>query len=418
MSLSGALQSAISGMSAQSQSLAMVSDNLANSTTTAYKTTSGLFYQLVTGSSGTGQYASGGVTIAGRTNVTQQGLPTQTSNPTDMAIQGQGFFVVSGASNGGNVAYTRNGAFSPDNSGFLTNNGYYLMGWPTDSSGNVVTGSTLQPINTASAAVSGAPTTTVSLVANLPADAAVNDTFNTSMPVYDSLGTAATVQITWKKTATNTWTASFGNATLASDPTKTVGTTTGSLTVAFNSDGSIDSVTPAASTVSIAGWTTGATDSTIKLDFGQSGGSGSLTQFSSGAATPDVSVTSVTPDGLPFGRLSGISIGKDGIVNATYSNGQTTAIYKVAVATFASPDNLSAQSDGIYLPTIASGNAIVQASGTGGAGTILGGQLEASTTNTSEEFSTMMQAQQAYSASAQVISTVSKMFDTLINNLR
>ena len=117
MSLTGALSSAISALSAQSQALSMISDNIANSDTTGYKTTSAMFDALVTASSNTTSYASGGVTVSGRANITQQGLLASTSNATDVAIQGSGFFVVTSATSGGTVSYTRNGAFTTDNAG-------------------------------------------------------------------------------------------------------------------------------------------------------------------------------------------------------------------------------------------------------------------------------------------------------------
>lgn len=419
MSLTGAMSSAISGLSAQSQALAMVSDNLANASTTGYKTTSGMFEDLVTNSSGASQYSSGGVLVYGRANVTQQGLLVTTSNATDVAIQGQGFFVVSSSPNGsGVVSYTRNGSFSPDSSGYLENNGSYLMGWPTDASGNVTGGGALQPINIMAAAVSGSPTTKTTIAANLPADAAVGATFTSSMPVYDSLGTASTIQITWTKTGSDTWSASFADPVSSADSSQTTGTTSGSVSLTFNSDGSLASTSPNPPTISVTGWTSGAADSTITLALGTPGGTDGLTQYASGASTPTVSVTSINSDGLAFGKLSSVSIGKNGLVNATYSNGQTIAIYKIPVATFAAPNALLAQSDGLYQATAASGTAMLQASGTGGAGTIFGGELESSATNTNEEFSTMMTAQQAYSASAQVITAVNKMFDTLISAMR
>jgi flagellar hook protein FlgE len=416
MSLSGALSSAISGLSAQSQALAMVSDNIANSSTTAYKTTSGMFDDLVTTAMGSGEYSSGGVTISGRSNITQQGLLVATTNATDVAIQGDGFFVVQSGLNGGQVSYTRNGAFTPDNDGYLVNDGSYLMGWRTDASGNVVGGGgSLEPINTDVAAVSGSATTKSTIAANLPADAAVGATFTTSIPIYDSLGTSNTVEATWTKTAANTWTASFADPTAVSNPSAATGTTSGSLTVTFNSDGSLASTVPSPPSISISGWTSGAADSTIGLNLGTVGGTDGLTQYASGDTTPTISVTGINSDGLAFGKLSSVTIDNDGLVNATYSNGQTIAIYKIPVATFASPDGLAAQSNGLYQATVASGNPVIAASGTGGAGAIYGGELESSSTNTNQEFSTMMTAQQAYSASAQVITAVDKMYDTLIS---
>jgi flagellar hook protein FlgE len=421
MSLTGALSSAISALSAQSQSLSMISDNIANTSTTGYKTTSAMFDDLVTASSNATSYASGGVTVSGRANITQQGLLAATSNATDVAIQGSGFFVVSSATSGGITSYTRNGAFSTDNAGYLENNGSYLEGWRTDSDGNVVgneSASNLQTINTQVASTSGSATTKTTIAANLPSDAATGDTYTSSMTVYDSLGAANSMQVTWTKTGTNTWSASFANPTSTSDTTTATGTASGTIDITFNSDGSLASTSPSPATVAVTGWTDGAADSTITMNLGTAGGTDGLTQYASGETTPTVNVTSISSDGLSYGKLSSISIGKNGIVDATYSNGQTIAIYKIAVATFADPTGLSAASDGLYSATVTSGNAALQASGENGAGTIYGSELESSTTDTSSQFSSMISAQQAYSAASQVISTVSKMYDTLISAMR
>lgn len=421
MSLTGALSSAISALSAQSQSLSMISDNIANTSTTGYKTTSAMFDDLVTASSNATSYASGGVTVSGRANITQQGLLAATSNATDVAIQGSGFFVVTSATSGGTTSYTRNGAFSTDNAGYLENNGSYLEGWRTDSDGNVVgneSASNLEAINTQVASTSGSATTKTTIAANLPSDAATGDTYTSSMTVYDLLGAANSMQVTWTKTGTNTWSASFANPTSTSDTTTATGTASGTIAITFNSDGSLASTSPSPATVAVTGWTDGAADSTITMSLGTAGGTDGLTQYASGETTPTVNVTSISSDGLSYGKLSSISIGKNGVVDATYSNGQTIAIYKIAVATFADPTGLSAASDGLYSATVTSGNAALQASGENGAGTIYGSELESSTTDTSSQFSSMISAQQAYSAASQVISTVSKMYDTLISAMR
>ncbi|WP_448029954.1 flagellar hook protein FlgE [Bradyrhizobium liaoningense] len=421
MSLTGALSSAISALNAQSQSLSMISDNIANSDTTGYKTTSAMFGSLVTASSNTTSYASGGVTVSGRANITQQGLLAATSNATDVAIQGSGFFVVTDAKSGGTVAYTRNGAFTTDNAGYLQNNGYYLEGWRTDADGNVVgneSAGNLEAINTQVASTSGSATTKTTIAANLPSDAATGDTYTSSVTVYDSLGAANSMQVTWTKSGANTWSASFANPTSASDTTTATGTASGTIDITFNSDGSLASTNPDPATVSITGWTDGAADSTITMNLGTAGKTDGLTQYASGETTPSVNVTSIDSDGLPYGKLSSVSIGDDGIVNATYSNGQTIAIYKIAVATFADPNGLAASSNGIYSATVTSGNAALQGSGENGAGTIYGSELESSTTDTSSQFSSMISAQQAYSAASQVVSTVNKMYDTLISAMR
>src|SRR6266567_923264 len=297
MSLTGALSSAISALSAQSQSLSMISDNIANTSTTGYKTTSAMFDDLVTASSNATSYASVGVT----------------------------------------VSYTRNGAFSTDNAGYLENNGSYLEGWRTDSDGSVVgneSASNLQAINTQVASTSGSATTKTTIAANLPSDAATGDTYTSSMTVYDSLGAANSMQVTWTKTGSNAWSASFADPTSTSDTTTATGTTSSTVDITFTSDGSLASTSPSPATISITGWTDGAADSTITMNLGTVGKTDGLSQYASGATSPAVDVTNIASDGLAYGKLSSVAVGDNGTVNATYSNGQTIAIYKIPVATF------------------------------------------------------------------------------------
>lgn len=417
MSLSGALSSAVSALQAQSSVLSMVSDNLANTSTTGYKTTYASFESLVTGTSSASSYSSGGVVVSARSNVTAAGLLTSTSNSTDMAIDGSGFFPVVSGENGEEVYYTRNGEFTVDDNGLLTNNGYYLVGWPTDTSGNVVGGtnaSNLGVIDTDAVATYAAATTKETITANLPANAAVGDSYTNTLEIYDSLGTASSATLTWAKTADNTWTATVSNPTSTSDLTTTDGNVTSSaITVNFNTDGSLASTVPSPATVTISGWTSGAADSTITLDLGTSGTTTGLSQFSSTATTLGVSA-SVSQDGLAYGTMSSVSVEKDGTVMAAYSNGASLAIYKIPVATFVNADGLTAMNGAVYAANTASGSATLNIAGSDGAGVIDGSKLEASTTDTNTEFSTMIAAQQAYSAATQVMSTANEMYKTLL----
>jgi len=427
MSLSGALSSAISGLAAQSTALSMISDNISNADTTGYKTTSSMFDDLVTASSSSTAYSSGGVTVSARANITQQGLLAATTTATNVAIQGSGFFAVTDSLANGTTYYTRNGAFTTDSSGYLVNNGYYLEGWRTDSSGNIVGSesvSNLQPVNTEVAATSAAASTKTTFDLNLPADATANtsttstpttgSTFTSSVTVYDSLGNPASIQVTWTKASTaNQWTASFADPTSTSNTGTTTGTITGGspVTLTFGTDGTLSSTNPSPASLAVS-WNDGASASTVTLDMSK------VTQKASGESTPSVDTTSINSDGYAYGTLSSIAIGKNGMVDATYSNGQTIPMYQLAVATFTAPDLLSARSDGIYSATVDSGSATLQTSGTNGAGTIYGSELESSTTDTSGQFSNMISAQQAYSAASQVITTVDKMYDTLISAMR
>jgi flagellar hook protein FlgE len=419
MSLTGALSSAISGLNAQSQALAMVSDDLANATTNAYKTNTANFEDLVTNSMNATQYSSGGVQVITSANITQQGLLAPSSQGTNVAIQGQGFFVVSNSLTGGTTSYTRTGTFAPNNQGFLESNGSFLMGEQTDASGNVLTGE-LVPINTEIAPTNSSPTTASTLALNLPSNAATGATFQSSVSVIDSEGNQNNVEVTWTNQGSNSWTASYGDPTSNATPPVTTGTSVNSdplLTVTFNSDGSLATTTPNPPVLQI-NWSNGSAQSNVALNLGSPNGTNGLTQNPSSTTPPGLTLgTGGGSNGTVFGTFSGATIGADGVVEASYSNGQTIAIYKVPVATFADPDALSAQSGGLYTATEASGAATVQLSGQGTAGTVEGGELESSTTNTNEEFATMMQAQQAYSGSAEVVTTVNKMFETLIQSM-
>lgn len=420
MSLSGAISSAVSALNAQSAALANVSNNLANSSTVGYKASDTSFASLVAGDT-QAQSSTGGVMNYTRSNVSLQGLLTSSTVATNMAISGNGLFVVSGDANGGDLLYTRNGEFSVDSDGYLVSNGYYLQGWATDASGDVVGGtsaSSLSAIDTDAISSVAAATSTATLTANLPAEVEDLTSFTSSLEVFDSLGTAATTTVTWTKTSENTWTIAFSDPTLSSDSTQTVGSVTSSpITVTFNGDGTLASTSPASPSLTIGGWTTGAATSAITLDLGDAGTASGLSQYSSDATTPTVSLTS-TQDGMRYGSLSGIDVGDDGTVYASYSNGTQIAVYKVAVATFTNVEGLTAQTGGLYAASSDSGSASYKLSGQDGAGTIFGSQLEASTTDTNSEFAKMMAAQQAYSGAAQAITAANAMFDTLISAVR
>ncbi len=415
MSLLGALSSAVSALSAQSETLSNISNNLANSSTTAYKASSTSFSSLVAGSSG----SDGGVAATTRSNNSEQGTLVSSSSDTDLAIDGDGYFVVEDSD--GDTYYTRDGEFEIDSDGYLSNDGYVLMGWATDADGNIIgstSSSSLVAIDTDSITSSVGATTEEEFSANLPADAETDDAYETTFEVYDSLGTASTVTATWTKTDDdNTWVLSLSDAT-DSDGTDT-GTVTladanydsdgdgeyDSILVTFNDDGTIDS--PDDIDVSITDWTTGAADSDISIDIS------GLTQLTTGDEDSSVTLT-YTQDGLAYGDLTGITIDDDGNVIASFDNGEERTIYKIAVATFANVDGLTESSDGMYSRSTTSGSAVLQTANSGSAGSINSGWLESSTTDTSTEFSSMLEAQQAYSSSSQVMSAVNSMFQTLL----
>jgi flagellar hook protein FlgE len=427
MSLTGAMNSAVSALQAQSAQLSLISNNLANSSTTGYKTVNASFSDVLSGVSTATTYYGGGVTTSALQNVTTQGTIGSGTETTDLAIDGNGMFVVASTGNTNDVYYTRDGEFTPDANGNLVLDGKYdLMGWPLDADGNVESANTtsttgLSVVNVDRYSSAAQATSTVTLAANLPSDASTGASFTSSVSVYDSLGEAQTVPTVWTKTGSNSWSLTLD------DPTDSSGAQSGTLggtttySVDFNSDGSLASISDANGnavtdpTITFASLDDGAsTSDTVNISMGTAGSKSGLTQLASGETTPSIDVTTNTQDGYAYSKLKSVAVGTDGTVTATYSSGQTLAIYKVPLATFANEDGLAAQSDNVYTATEQSGGYSLETAGTGGAGTIDGSSLESSTVDTSTEFSLMITAQQAYSAASQVISTAKQMYDSLL----
>jgi flagellar hook protein FlgE len=438
MSLTSALNTSVSGLRAQGAAIAAVSENIANARTTAYKTRDLSFASLVTGSETRTGFSAGGVVFDTYQNINRQGLISATDSGTDIAINGNGFFVVTDDVLNQPSAYTysRNGNFRTDQNGFLINNeGYYLLGQRTDDLGVVTAANpndlnSLVPVDVNSISGTAQATTTVRFDMNLPADATIAPAAGSSFPgsfeIFDALGVSHTVNLTWTKTAANNWTATFSNpvqtstgatsATLDTDA-GTAGTQN-TISVTFNGDGSVASFTPATLSLAITGFTTGANNSTVALDWGTAGLTDGLTQFSSNTTVPRLEIFLIDQDGVRFGQLSSLSIDDKGLVTAFFENGVRLPVYQVPIATFPNPNGLTHINGSIYDENEAAGNYNLRLPNQGNAGSIISSSLELSTTDTSEEFNKMIVAQQAYSSAAQVINTTDEMFQELISAVR
>lgn len=289
---------------------------------------------------------------------------------------------------------------------------HYLYGYPTDSNGdpNVGTGSlaNLEPINLSNIAGTASATENLSIDANLPADAAISDVFTTDVEVYDSLGSFHNVELSWEKTNTNEWQLSFADPTLSSDTSTTTGTSSGAVTLNYDSDGNLTSTAPSPATLSVSGWTTGATNSSIELDLGD------VTQLASNSSNPQVTLNSTSHDGIEYGDLDSVSVGDDGLMTAVFDNGTSYPIYQVPLASFNNPDGLTMYSGNAYCVSGSSGDCTLVTAGAGSSGSISGSSLEGSTVDTADQMTKLIVAQQAYSASAEVVSSTDEMFDTLI----
>ena len=415
MSIYGAMFAGVSGLAAQSNALGMISDNIANVNTIGYKGTTARFSTLVTQAATQTTHTPGGVSSSPYSFINRQGLLQGSSSGTDLAVAGQGFFVVNESANpgfGDDFYFTRAGSFNPDQNGNLVNAaGYYLQGYNLRNgtpppSASTFTG--METVNISNLSGSAAASTFIALGVNLPSTAAVTDTHSVTAQVFDSLGNAHDMEITFTKTAVNEWTWAASDPTLDGGATSS-GTAVGGGTITFDTDGTPLTFVPAAPSIDITGFTTGAGDSTITLDLGTVGGTDGLTQFAG-----NFTISNIDQDGVRFGNYTGINISDQGIVTALFDNGQRLDIYQLPLGMFRNPNGLESKTGNVYLETDRSGNFQLNLAGNGGAGDIVPGALESSTVDLAEEFTKMIITQRAYSANTKVISTADEMLDELI----
>lgn len=417
-SLGGSMNIAVTALQSQSAAVSTISNNLANSETVGYKTTSASFYTLVTGSGSTSNFTGAGTLAQPTQNISLQGQLVSSDVATSLAIDGNGFFAVTATPDSDVLLYTRAGDFTTDADGDLVNsNGFYLQGYRTDQDGNPISGTgsaALETINIGELSGTAVATSELALEANLPATAEIGDSYSVSTEIYDSLGVAHSLSITYEKTAANTW------SMTVSDPTQVAsgavsGTASGGGTITFNEDGTFASSVPDPLDIAIVDWTTGAADSAIAFDAGTAGRADGLTQYApSSSDSIQIEVSEIDQDGVPYGDFESVEIDESGLVIANFSNGISYPIYQIPLATFANADGLEAKSGNVYATTNESGSATLVLPGTGGAGSIFSNALESSTVDTADEFTNLIRAQQAYSAASEIISTVQDMFDTLI----
>jgi flagellar hook protein FlgE len=398
---------ALSGLNAASADLGVTANNVANVNTTGFKMSRAEFAEVfAVGTQSVGSSASGsGVRLSAVSQQFTQGNIDFTDNALDLAIGGEGFFVLS---DNGARAYTRAGAFGVDNEGNVVNaHGQRLQAYPSAGDGLFNTGAPAD-LQLTTGANPPQATTSASLGINLPADAAVPLTaafdpadpssFNhtTSVTIYDSLGAPHTATMYFiKDAAVNTW-----NTQVEIDGT----VVTGSSQVTFNNDGSLQ--TPAGGLMPLDPYTpsTGAADISIAMDFGET------TQFGNAFG-----VNSLSQDGFTTGRLTGVSVDEDGVVFARFTNGQSTALGKLALANFANPQGLQQVGNTAWGQSFASGDALLGEAGTASFGNIQSGALEASNVDLTAQLVQMITSQRNFQANAQMISTADTVTQTVIN---
>lgn len=408
MSLYGVMRTGGSGMNAQSNKLSTVADNIANVNTTGYKRASTEFSSLVL-QSGTGNYNSGSVETHVRYAISDPGTLNFTTSATDLAIQGNGFFVVTDT--GGTPFLTRAGSFVPDGQGNLVNAaGFYLMGYnvkngPPNVVSNDLTG--LEVVNIAQTALQGNPSTKATVSANLDANAAItagapNFTSKTSIVTYDNIGNKVTLDVYMFKTAANTWDMEVYNnadATAGGFPygSPPLDTDTFTFDVSATGKGKLDAASPTSLTFTIPG------GSAFTLDVS------AMTQVASDFAfKPQV-------DGNAPSTIDKVEVATDGTLYALYNDGTRVATYKIPLATVPSPDNLVPEVGNVYSVGIDSGNVQVDFAGSSGLGVVKSEALEASNVDLANELTAMIESQRGYTANSKVFQTGADLLDVLVN---
>ena len=392
MSLYGMMRTGVSGMNAQANRLSAVADNIANASTIGYKRAETQFSSLVLPSSG-GQYNSGSVLTSVRYGISDQGGIRSTSSTTDLAIDGNGYFLVQGAD--GATYLTRAGSFVPDKDGNLVNTaGYYLLG---SADGNVapdLNGLSIVNVNAPDLTAIGSTngTFTVNLpTTDTPPATAGDYNHKTSLISYNNAGEAVKLDVYFTKNADDTWSVSVKNAA------DNVEIGTGTLT--------FDPVTGAV----VSG-------GNVSVDLtGYNGGTLDLNLGASTARTGSYTISQATINGQAPSSLQSVDVGADGSVVAIYENGSQQVLYRLPLATVASPDRMTVVSGNVFSPSAASGAVKTGYPQSDGMGKIMSGSLEESNADIAQELTDMIEAQRSYTANSKVFQTGSELMDVLVN---
>jgi flagellar hook protein FlgE len=402
----------LSGLDASSTGLSVIANNLANLNTVGFKAQRSLFqdlfYQQI-GTSGDGNAIQEGVgaSVSGISSDNTQGSIQSSGVPTDVAIQGSGYFIVNKA---GETIYTRAGNFSLGPTGqLLTQDGGAVQGYSAVN-GVINANATLGSLSIATGLTSPPkPTANAQLSLNLDSGTAVNGSFSTAVVVHDALGASHVLTYTFTKTAANAWNYSItipaADVGAAGAP---VVVKSGTLT--FNGSGQL--LTPAANVtgITVTGLADGASNLTFNWNLYDANNTSLLSQVSGPSAT-----SATQQDGFSSGSLINFTIGSDGTIQGVFSNGLTTPIGQIALASFANEQGLIRNGSNGFLASLSSGAANVGAPGTGGRGALSGGALEQSNVDIATQFAQLIVTERSYQANAKSITTFDQVTQTAIN---
>ena len=414
----GSFSASLSGLNANQQKLSVIGNNLANINTTAFKASNVTFSDLVSQSIGgpaenPTQIGLGASVGSITPNFTQGSIET-TGVPTNVAIQGSGFFIVGSPTE---RSYTRDGNFSFASDGTLvTTGGIAVQGFTAT---NPLTGgidTTGQPGNIVippGVLRSPAATTRFGTVSNLDASAATGSTFTASVQVFDSLGVSHVATITYTKTGPGAW--NYGITVPGAEVTGGTAGTPFSIatgTIGFNNQGRLSLVNGAAAadvTITSPAWSNGAAATNFSWDLVDANNAGLLTGFASPSAT-----SSINQNGSPTGAVSQISINAAGEVLATFGVGRTVTVAQLAMASFNNQNGLVKVGSNLFSESEQSGIPSIGTASSGGRGALIGGALEQSNVDIAQEFTQMILAQRGYQANSKSITVADELLiDTL-----
>ena len=410
----GSLFAGISGLNANATAMTVIGDNIANVNTTAFKSNRFSFANVLSQSlqGSVGNDIGRGVTFWGTTATWSQGTVENTANPTDMAVNGRGFFMVNDES--GQTFFTRAGEFSFDRNGYLRNpdsltvQGYQVTAVAPDGTLTLGAISDISIPNESTSPPSATDEFTMDI--NLDAGAAVGNTYSTSQVFYDSLGNSVPVTFTFTRNAAAAPPTIWDVA--ASIPASAgTGAAISVANVQFDANG--DLVAPLANPTVTLTLTNGATTPQA-VTWGLYDAAGVNNGDMTGYASPSVT-TFQTQNGYPAGSLRGISVDESGIVTGSYSNGQMTPLYQVALADFPSYYGLSKMGNNLYAESLASGQALPSTATSGRLGSISPSAVEMSNVDLAQEFVKMITTQRAFQANSRVITTSDEILNELIN---
>lgn len=388
----------------------VVGNNIANVNTQGYKRNTAIFQdvlsQVISGASTPTETIAGrnptqvglGVMMSGTAQQFGQGFLQITNRSLDVAIQGDGFFVLD---KGGEELYTRAGALFVDaDARLVTSGGGLVHGWGADPQGNIdptaPSGVVRLPVGDQNPPII---TSEVKLGGNLPSSAPIGEIVNSSVEVYNSSGNAITVDMVFEKTGAQEWTA-----------TGTYGDAATPITITDNVLTFVDGelTAPADQNMNIAaGQIPDIQDITLTIGGGTDR---RITHYSDAT-----SLTVMTQNGAPAGVLQTIRVGSDGVIVGTYSNGLTNPIAMLAIANFSNPEGLERVTGSNWRSTSNSGLAQLGTTGTGGRGSIAPGTLEMSNVDLASEFTELIRSQRGFQANSRVITSSDELLQEIVN---